>query len=420
MHFPPPARTARGLLPTLPALLAFLAAFCALLPGLGPSALSAAVTPEVSILADPAFQEEAKKGLDALYDMDFAVADAVFTRLAERYPDHPVSPFLRGLLPWWAMQLEPDDTSQDAAFLADMDEVIERCDRRIKSRPGDIDAMFFKSAALAFRGRLNSDRRRYLKAARDGSQALHLLRDVIARDPGNDDLYFGIGLFDYLADVVPKRYKILRPFTFFFPKGNRERGLAELDRAMTKGRFVPTETAYSLLQIQYLFEQNYMAAFHLVQWLRQRYPDNSLFHLYEGRIDERLGWLDNASRVFQDVLALQQKGQTGYTDAVAEQALYDLARVEMQRGLHGVALAYLERLEDLNLRRPLSTEYRALGRLRHGMALDALGRRPEAVRCYREAIAMKGPDFVEERAKVFLQTAYRGEWVPPASTIARR
>jgi tetratricopeptide (TPR) repeat protein len=382
---------------------------------------AAADAPPPSILADPVFQAEAKKGLDALYNMDFAAADEVFAKLAALYPDHPVSPFLHGLLPWWAMQLEPDDTSQDAAFLADMEKVIARCDRRLDADEHDVDALFFKSGALAFRGRLHADRKRYLKAARDGKQALGYLRDVVARDPGNDDLYFGIGLFDYLADVVPKRYKILRPFAFFFPRGNRARGLAELDRAMTRGRFVPTETAYSLLQIHYLFEQNYHEALKNVQWLRQRYPDNSLFHLYEARTYERLGRVEDASRVFQEILALCDKGQTGYTDSVAEQALYVLSRVEMQRNLHSVALAYLERLEALNARRPVDTEYRALCRMRHGMALDALGRRPEAVRCYREALAMKGrPEIVDDKVKVFLKRPYRGEWVTEKKVVARR
>src|SRR4051794_22370199 len=134
MCFPAPARIARVLVLTI-----VFAIVCAFLPQ--PALLAAAAPAEApaalpaSILADPVFQEEAKKGLDALYDMDFAVADEVFKRLAGRYPDHPVSPFLRGLLPWWAMQLEPDDTSQDAAFLADMEEVIDRCDRRLKGRP---------------------------------------------------------------------------------------------------------------------------------------------------------------------------------------------------------------------------------------------------------------------------------------------
>ncbi len=97
-----------------------LAAFAFLSP------LAAEATPRPpSILDDYQFQEQMKKGLGYLYDMDFAGADEVFAGIAARYPGHPVSPFLKALVPWWTIQLEPDDTSQDAAFFAAMDEVLE-------------------------------------------------------------------------------------------------------------------------------------------------------------------------------------------------------------------------------------------------------------------------------------------------------
>ena len=73
------------------------------------------------------FHGGGEKGLDALYNMDFAVADGGVREARALLPDHPVSPFLHGLLPV-AMQLSRDDSSQDAAFLADMEKVIARCD----------------------------------------------------------------------------------------------------------------------------------------------------------------------------------------------------------------------------------------------------------------------------------------------------
>lgn len=81
--------------------------------------------PPASILDDYQFQEQARKGLGYLYNMDFAAADATFAEISSRHPDHPVSPFLQALVPWWTIQLEPGDTSQDATFLASMDRVIE-------------------------------------------------------------------------------------------------------------------------------------------------------------------------------------------------------------------------------------------------------------------------------------------------------
>lgn len=381
-------------------LLAGLAAVPALAQG-----AKAAARP-TSILDDYQFQEQAKKGLDYLYNMDFAAADATFAEIATLHSDHPVSPFLQALVPWWTIQLEPSDTSEDEEFFASMERVLDLCDRRLKANPKDLDAMFFKAGAHAFRGRLNSDRKNWLKAARDGQQALKYLQKVVELDPQNDDLYFGLGTFHYMADVIPKKHKVLRPFARLFPKGDREKGLQELDRAMTRGRFVPTEVAWTLVQLNYIFEKDFPKTLRYAQWLRQRYPDNALFHLYEGRAYERMGRAGDATRVFQEIADRHEKQQTGYTDAVGEQALYVLSRVEMQRRMYPQALTHLERLEGLMARRPVNTEYRALGRLRRGMALDVLGRRQEAVRCYKEVLAMKH-DQARGWAKGYLKKPFR-------------
>jgi tetratricopeptide (TPR) repeat protein len=367
---------------------------------------AAAPAQPVSILDDYQFQEQAKKGLDYLYNMDFAAADEAFSVIAVRYPDHPVTPFLQALVPWWTIQLEPSDTSEDAEFFASMEKVLDLCEKRLDANPRDVDAMFFKAGAHAFRGRLLSDRKSYLRAARDGQQALKYLQKVVALAPQNDDLYFGLGTFHYMADVVPKKYRILRVFARLFPKGDREKGLQELDRAMARGRFVPTEVAWTLVQLNYIFEQNFPKTLVYAQWLRQRYPDNALFHLYEGRAYERMGRLGDANRVFLEIADRHEKQQTGYTDAVGEQALYVLSRVEMQRRMYPQALAHLESLEQLMARRPVNTEYRALGRLRRGMALDVLGRRQEAVRCYKDVLAMQH-DQARDWAKGYLKKPFK-------------
>jgi tetratricopeptide (TPR) repeat protein len=291
-----------------------------------------------------------------------------------------------------------------------MERVLAVCERRLAADPDDLDARFFKAGAHALRGRLHADRRRWLKAARDAREALRALEEVAERDPDNDDLAFGRGLFHYLADVVPRRYRILRPFAGLFPEGDRERGLAELERAMSAGQFVSTEAAYALLQVHFFFERDYAASLRYARWLRARHPDNSLFHLYEGRIQERAGALEEAERALREVLDRHAAGQGGYTDAVAERALYLQARIEMRWRRHGEALATLERLERLTAGRPIASEYKALGRLRQGMALDALGRRQDAVRCYRDVLAMArgydGDRDVRERAREFLRKPF--------------
>jgi tetratricopeptide (TPR) repeat protein len=359
-----------------------------------------------TILDDPEFRVEAQTGLDRLYDMDFDGAGAIFAGIAKRYPDHPAGPFLEALSPWWQIQVNILDESRDAAFFHAMDEVLDRCKRRLKKDPQDLDGLFFEAGAHALRGRLYADRGSYFRAARDGQKALSALQEVHKRDPQNPDLLLGVGLFDYLADVVPKQHPFLRIFTSFFPKGSRERGLAELSQAAEKGQFVSTEAAFSLLQIYFVFEDDYATSLHYARLLRDRYPDNSLFHVYEGRSFARLNLWDDARRSLQEVAERQAEGKPGYRGDVAEQALYLLARDAVRRRQYAEALDLLLRLERQPQHGREESVYKTLGRLYRGMALDALGQRDEALRFYRLVRSAKGPDTARTLAKNFMKTPY--------------
>jgi tetratricopeptide (TPR) repeat protein len=381
------------------------------LPGLalllGFAALPAAAAPK-SILDDEQFRAELRQGLDHLYDMDYDGANAVFAQIEAHYPGHPVGPFLRSLHPWWEILVDPDDESHDDAFLDSMDEVIKRCDRRLRSDPRDLDGMFFKAGALAFRGRLRTDRKSWLRAALDGRKALQLLEEVRKKDPENPDLLLGVGLFDYLADVAPRQYPVLKPFTRFFPQGSRERGLAEIAEAVEKGQFVQAEAAFCLAQINYIFEHDYATSLHYARWLRDRYPNNAVFHVYEGRALARLNLWQDEHQDLLDVLARQSEGRPGYRGDVMQQALYVLGRDDVRFRQFGEAIPVLSRLEGLPTRSSTDQDYKSYGRLYRAMALDALGRRDEAVYWYNRALSARPPGEVRDKARDYLRSPYPG------------
>lgn len=367
----------------------------------------------VSLLRDPIFVAASEKGLDHLYAMRYAEADREFGRIAARHPGHPVGPFLRALPDWWRILADPHDTAHDARFQAAIEQVIALADRRLDRDRDDIDGKYFKGAALAFRGRFRSMRGEWLPAAFDCKRALGLVREVERLDPGNADLDFGLALYDYFADVLPARYPVLKPATLFMAEADRRRGLAGLERVATRGHFVSTESAYFLLQINMFFEKDHDESLRWAHWLRRRHPDNAVFHELEGRLYARWGRRDRARRVFSDVLARWRAGAPGYTQAQAERALYVSAVIDMRDGDHRSALAHLAQLDRLPERageRPLQT----LGRLRQGMALDALGRRGDAVDRYRQVLARGDVDDSHQRARGHLQRPFRGE--DPAAT----
>jgi hypothetical protein len=93
-----------------------------------------------------------------------------------------------------------------------------------------------------------------LAAARDGKRIKTALERSIALDPDLDDAYFGVGMYQYYADVAPATAKILR-FLLRLPGGNRTEGLARMLRARTRGRLLQGEAEYQL-QVIYLWYEH--------------------------------------------------------------------------------------------------------------------------------------------------------------------
>ncbi len=368
--------------------------------------VDAAFAQPQSVLDDPAFEAEATRGLDLLYNMKFDEAEAIFDRLAAKTPDHPVAPFLQALVPWWQILMDLSDTSHDDAFFAAMDEVIDRSDRLLRRDRDNVDAQFFKGAALGFRGRLQSNRRRWLKAALDGKRAMGYVLDVAEEDPGNADFVFGKGIYDYYAAAIPERYSWSKPFVAMFPEGSESRGLAAMHRTFRDGTYIQTEAAYFLLQIYYLYERDYDKSLQFITWLRTKYPDNAFFHALEGRIYARFGRWDRADEIFQTVMRRYGQHETGYNDAVAEQALYYLGRTQQMKQNYGQALALYYRLEQIAEGRPQRSAFKTLGRLRQGMSHDARGERDKALRRYRETLALEDFAGSHDRARRYLEHPY--------------
>ena len=194
--------------------------------------------------------------------------------------------------------------------------------------------------------------------------------------------------------------------TAFLPKGNRQRGLRQLERTAAEGYYIQTEAAYFLLQIYYVYEKNFTKSIEYVTWLRERHPANSFFHTIEGRIYARWGYWHKVEPLFADVLRRFKQGQAGYNAAAAEQALYYLARSRMAVQEHQDALRYLLQLEALSARNADDTYFKVVGRLRQGMAFDALGQRTLAQDRYRQVLSMKDWSGAHKQARQYLKRPY--------------
>ncbi len=363
-----------------------------------------------SVLDDPILIEEGRAGLMALYNMRFEAADSIFSRIEDRYVGHPVGPFLKALVVWWQIlpRLELGPTEDDDKFYEAMESVIRRSDELLDADEDDFDAMFFKGAALGFRGRLRSNRREWLAAAMDGRATLDYIFKIADADTTNADFQFGRGVYDYFASVIPEKYPIVRPMMIFFPNAEKERGLKNLMFTAEEGHFIQTEAVYFLLQIFLTYERDYVGAREYVEWLRTEHPRNAFFHALEGRVFASWARWDQAVRVFSEVVDLYERGTTGYNPLIASQAFYYIARYDMLAGRLDDALTGFDRVIDLNESLSAETYFKLYATLRRGMIFDKNGERSKALLDYHRVLDMKDQGQAHELAKRYRKDPYSG------------
>lgn len=125
---------------------------------------------------DPVIDQRVQRGIDYLYNFEFDKAELDFTEVIHLRPDHPVGYFFRAMIQWERIISNFDDETKDDKLYKMLDVVIDLCEKRLDDNPDDVTAMFFKGGAVGFRGRLRSNRGKWLGAANDGIVALPLVQ----------------------------------------------------------------------------------------------------------------------------------------------------------------------------------------------------------------------------------------------------
>jgi hypothetical protein len=151
---------------------------------------------------------------------------------------------------------------------------------------------------------------------------------VLEREPGNEDARFGLALYDYYADVLPRLLKLLR-FFLGMPGGDRERGLAGLRRAAAQSRWHRSEAVAQLYEVAAYLEGDADLALDAIRALRERYPASPLWALrLAEHLRDRLGLWGESVRVYAEVEAAQAAGHPNYAPVVAD--LAGLGKAEAQ------------------------------------------------------------------------------------------
>ncbi|MGF7218962.1 hypothetical protein GGR92_005141 [Spirosoma lacussanchae] len=278
------------------------------------------------LLKHPGVQIESAEAINQMYNFKFYEADKEFRWLRVRYPKHPMPYFMMGLAEWWKIVPNTDVTDYDNLCHAYMDSTIILAERLYDQSDNKLEPSFFLAAAYAFKGRLYSERKKWAKATLAGKNALKYFDKCKGNADFSPELLFGDGMYNYYSQWIPENYPILKPILMFFPKGNKQNGIRQLEKTANSAFYTRVEARYFLLQI-YSMENQYDKAYEMAKYMSEQYPDNPFFERYYARSAFVQGRLAEAERISKNMLEKIARSQSGYEGVSGRTAAYILGYI---------------------------------------------------------------------------------------------
>jgi hypothetical protein len=335
---------------------------------------------------------------DDILNARFDQAEAALPRACEVAPREACD-VLAATSTWWRILLDPESRALDSRFAMEAEQAIRSTEAWAAREPQNAEAHFYAGGAYAARVQWRVLRNEKVAAARDGKRIKQSLERAIALDPDLDDAYFGIGLYQYYADVAPAAAKMFR-FLLLLPGGNKAEGLARMKRARAQGKLLQGEADYQL-QILYLwYERRADLAVDLLESLHDRYPGNPIFLAQLADVQDRyLHDITSSLASWRALLAAARDRRVNEPSLADAEARLGIARQLEALYQTDQALDQLRAVLTSNPARPsgmMAAAYLALGE-----GEDRLGHHDAAVAAYRLSIAASpapDPQAIRQRA----------------------
>jgi len=217
---------------------------------------------------------------------------------------------------WWRIQIDPDNRSRDSLFNERAQAAIAAAEAWTKRDPRNAEAWFYLAGSYAPLLQWQVLRGERIGAARNGNRVREALEHALKLDPSLADAQFGIGVYQYYADVAPAAAKVFR-WLLLLPGGDRVKGLRAIETTSRSGELMRDEAAFQLYQIDIWYEHKPMEAIALLRALDERHPTNPL-------LMQRIA--ETYDNYLHDALASAAAWQT-LIDRANHDRVYDAARV---------------------------------------------------------------------------------------------
>ena len=365
------------------------------------------------------------EGVDAIFSLDFAAAEASFLTLTRDYPDNPdywnglaSAYWLRILYNQQKLNMESfsakdsfgTSDSQDKVSPAEekqlratVDKAIALSDALLKKDPKNVRALYAKGASYATLATFEATiQRAWLSAARKAKTARNLHKDVLRIDPNFNDARASVGIYNYAVGSLSWGARFLVRVVGLGGDG-KEAGIRDLETAAAKGVRAAVD-AKMLLIVVYGREQQYEKALKLINEVQAKYPRNFMLDMTKGSIYGKMKRWDLASQNYRQTIEKIKARQNGYERMRIEKVYYELANSEFQA----------QKFDEAGRTFALVTaganatpNEKATAHLWMGRMSDTRADRPDALKHYNAILTLPADPGIKSDAQRHIKKAFR-------------
>jgi len=349
------------------------------------------------IIDDKVSEELIVKGIDKLYNYEFEEAEVFFKKLKVRLPHHPVYPLLMAMMTYWKMMPAFDNKAlfnKQEAYLA---RVIELSDSLLENDENNVELFYAKLAAHSYLSLLHSETNNQFQAINEARKAYTYMKKGFKLKEQYPEFYFSTGLYNYYVVQYPETHPLYKPFMFFFPGGDKQKGLEQLKLAAEKAVFSKIEALEYLAHIYLKYESSPDEAIEFTQKLVDRYPKN--LYMVTRHTEALI-----ASAKFEDARSLISKLLNSGNDffIMAGQLFVGITQEKYKQNYSIAKTRYLKAITSGNKFEDFAHEYVSFAYT--GLARIAIkeGNDKKAEKYYKKALDLTEYKWVIEEAEGYL------------------
>jgi len=345
------------------------------------------------------YHELALEGIAQGHNLQINKAEAIFNEMIALDPNHPLGYLAQALTNLYGHQFEENQKTFEKKFTDYTETAIKLARKNLSSQPRPVEALFHLGVAYVFLGFYHGERSNWLRALWYGKQGIDYLEQVIASDTSYYDAYLGLGAYHYYADPRRLKFFVKNGAALLGYKGDRKKGLRELQLAAEKGVYARPEALF-LLGFIYFGENDYEKALRYFEALAQQYPDNPFFALALVGTLQNTGNYSRAVEIANRVVAQKSDNRNL---AFHMQSYYCLGKLYFDLNQFETAVA--------NYTKALATAVQVSGKTKGlvasanfnlGHSYEMLGKREEAIPYYRQ-IKESDDKYAYQNAKKHLE-----------------